>query len=100
MGPSSNKTCTTADPEVNAVECDKQGGHATAQNRDCFYKGRAYAITPEDITTHYSGKAMWSTDSELSTMLNDRLNIQKTYDCAANQQCWNELIIDERLLLT
>lgn len=95
--PSTNKTCTADDPEVNAVEIDKFGGHATYEMRNNFYKGPAYNVPMEKLT-HWNGEQMWETKDELRTMVNDRFEVQKTADCGA--MCHNELILDERLMLT
>lgn len=99
--PSSGTNCTIADEEVNAVSCDKMSdGHATEDTRGCFYKGAAYAITEDDIQTPYSpGQTMWKTESQVRTMVDDRNEVQKTYTCPS-EMCWNEIVIDERLMLT
>jgi len=95
---SSNAVCTANDPEVYSAECDQVGGHATLQHSGCMHKGPAYNISVADIVSHYDGDKMWETQDQLRTMVDDRFNVQQSHDCGT--MCWNEVIIDERLLLT
>jgi hypothetical protein len=96
--PSTNKTCTASDPEVNAVEADKHGGHVDWNNRDMFFKGPAYNVSDEEMLTHWDGTQMWETPDQLRTMVDDRFKVQQSADCG--DMCWNEVILDERLILT
>jgi hypothetical protein len=87
--PSTNKVCTADDPEVNSVE------HATASDPMSFYKGPAYNVSADELT-HWNGEQMWETKDELRTMINDRYAVQQVQESAVH----NELILDERLILT
>jgi len=96
--PSTGSTCSAQNPEVNVAACDHGSGHASPTNPSCFYKGPAYDIPNMDFP-HYTGGQMFNTENQLHTMMTDRLKLEGDgWSCAP--QCWNEVIIDERLLLT
>jgi len=88
--PSTGKTCTADDVEVNAKE------HVKGSDPMSFYKGPAYNVSTEELT-HWNGKQMWTTKDQLRTMMNDRFQVQQTVDSSGVH---NELILDERLMLT
>jgi hypothetical protein len=95
---STGKTCTAADPEVEGGSCDTlSGGHAVDETtKSCFYKLPSYDLDEADILTHYTGKS--DVTNQLRTMMQDRVKMDLNRDCG--EECWNEVIIDERLLLT
>lgn len=95
--PSTGKICTASDPEVTSDICSSFGGsvripETLAGWNQCLIPGAAI---------NYHGQQGWSpqVNHNLRNMMNMRIRLKSGDSEGPNVEKWNEVVIDEELLL-
>lgn len=82
--PTSGKSCTVSDPEVSRCACTNTNIPDRSDRAQCFFEGVA----------HHSGSK-----DQTRTMLKERIQRQGGSDSNDRLEYWNEVVIDENVLM-
>merc|ERR1711865_1164617 len=87
--PSTNKTCATEDKEVAQCSCEAMGiGSGRSDVPQCFWKGAGFDTAQ-----------VRHTSDQTRQMVKERLKHQHGSDSHDRLEYWNEIVVDEHLML-
>lgn len=82
--PSSGKTCSPSDKEVSSCSCANMPIPDRSDHPQCYFHGPAFDVGAEN---------------QLRTMLKERVSRQDGSDSHDRLEYWNEVVIDENILI-
>lgn len=82
--PTSGKICTPSDTEVSSCSCENMPIPDRSDHPQCYFKGAAFEAGAEDQTR---------------TMLKNRISRQDGSDSNDRLEYWNEVVLDERVMI-